>query len=124
MKPIIEIWCLPKELIEDGLREIHKSVVEAVESVGELGLIGEESMVVIFPPMMDCDLGTNIVNIVIEGYGFPVPKGLTKDKEKALWVRLAFKIFKALKKFYPDAFIQCSVGGPDGPYKGYWSSED
>ena len=112
--PVIKVWCLPKST-ERKLNKVFGSIVKAVESVPELGLKGNKSMTVLFPPdMMKFGLGTEIIIEVT---------GLFKKPERTAEVRnrLAEHLGKTLKEHFPDAMVECFVF-PFNPKKGFWTN--
>lgn len=113
--PIIKIWCLPK-LDEENLREIHQSVVNAVEKVEVLGLKGESSITTLFPTdMMSYGLGTEVI---IEVCGLFVKP----ERTPAVRNELARNLVESLHGFFPEAFVECFIQNFD-PAQGFWSSK-
>ncbi len=115
--PVIKVWCLP-DITEEKLRELHHGIVKATESVEALRLNGEQSMTVLFPEdKMKYGLGTDI--IVEVGWLFVKP-------ERTLDVRreLVRNLYRIVKKFFPNAKVECGEESLDREKQGFWSSEE
>ena len=115
--PVIKVWCLPHDLTEEQLREIHKGIVKAVENVEILGIKGEQGMVTLFPKdMMSYGLGSEIVIEV---------SGLFEKIERTDAVRneLACNLGAAVQGVFPDAFVMCLIDSFNHE-KGFWSSRE
>lgn len=116
--PVIKLWCLPNDLDEERLRELHKAVVAAVVGVKELGLRGEQDMITLFPPdMMKYGLGTEIIIEVGELFGKP-------ERTEEVRGRLAQSLGETVKSLFPDAKVVCKLDPPFDPKQGYWVSPE
>jgi len=89
---------------EVGLRELHRGIVAAVESVPELGITGEKEITCLFPSdMMAYGLGTEII---IEVTGLYEKPERTQDVRD----RLAQALIEAVRALQPDAeLLECFV---------------
>jgi hypothetical protein len=113
--PIIKVWCLPKQT-EDELNHLHKSIVEAVVSITELGLKDKNQMTCLFvPDLMSYGLGQEIV-IEIGGL-YEKPERTDEVKR-----RLAESVGKNVKNIYQNARVECFVTSFD-PKRGFWKSD-
>lgn len=113
--PVIKVWCLPKST-ERKLNQVFEGIVKAVESVPELGLSGQSSMTVLFPPdMMKFGLGSEIIIEVT---------GLFEKPERTAEVRnrLAERLGGTLKKHFPKAMVECFIFPFDPRSQGFWTS--
>jgi hypothetical protein len=96
---VIKTWCLPAGQSEGGLRILHKTIVNVVVSVPELGLKDQNDMVCLFPSdLMKYGLGEEIV---IE---------VTDISEKPKYTKKAFQELKenireAVSGLYPNARV-------------------
>jgi hypothetical protein len=114
IKPVITLSCLPGDLTEERLREIHRALVEAMEDSKIFGIHGEESIICLFAPdMMRYGLGTEVV---VEGKWFPEDGTLEKD-----WSELAYRVGKAVQSLFQHSFVQCILRG-FGAERGFWTS--
>jgi len=110
--PVIKVWCLPKSS-ERKLNKVFKGIVSAVESVSELGLMGEKDMTVLFPTdMMKYGLGTEII---VEVTGLFMKSERTNEVRQ----RLARAIGIIIKGLFPKAMVECFVY-PFDPAQGFW----
>lgn len=58
----IKTWCLPNDLSEEGMNDLHNAIVSAVLSIPETGVKDETEMLNLFPSdLMSYGLGTEIV---------------------------------------------------------------
>src|SRR5512133_791491 len=113
--PIIKVWCLPEGQTEEGLKELHQAIVDAVISVKELCLEDETDMTVLFPPdLMKYGLG-QVIAIEVSGL-FKKPK-----RNEEVRQRLAERIGKAVHRLYPKADVECLVYSFN-PKQGFWTS--
>jgi len=113
--PVIKVWCLPADFSEDQLRQLHQAIVQAVISVKELGLKGEEDMVTLFPKdMMAYGLGTEIVIEVTELWKKP-------ERTDEVRARLARDLGGTLKVVFPEARVMCYIT-PFDHLQGFWVS--
>ncbi len=117
IKPVITVSCLPGDLTEEVLVQIHQALVGAMEKTYKFGIHGEESTVHLFvPDMMKYGLGTEIV---IEGKWFPEPEyEVITDSD---WNWLARSLGVAVQSILQHTFIQCVVKG-FGVERGFWTS--
>jgi hypothetical protein len=114
--PNIKMWCLPQDLSEERLREIHKAVVKAVVDIKELGIRGEQDMITLFPPdMMKYGAGTEIIIEVGELFDKP-------ERTPQVRQRLATSLGETVKAMFPDAKVVCKLDPPFDPKQGYWVS--
>jgi hypothetical protein len=112
--PIIKVWCLPKST-ELKLNKVFKDIIKVIESVPELGLKGQNSVTVLFPPdMMRFGLGTEII---IEVTGLFIKPERTPEVRN----RLAERLGKTLKEHFPKAMVECFVF-PFDPNQGFWTN--
>ena len=110
--PVIKVWCLPADLSEERLRELHKAIVGAAVRVHELGLRGEDDMVTLFPKdMMSYGLGTEIVIEVTE---------LCETPESTDEVRKKFArhLVSIVKVMFPNAQVMSYIT-PYRPANGF-----
>lgn len=115
-KPVIKVWCLPI-MTETNLKSLHRKIVAAVESVSVLGLKGEGSIVVLFPPdMMNYGLGSDIF---IEITGLTIRPEWTQDVGRIL----AESVGRTIKGVIPRASVECVVSRSSSQ-DGFWSSEE
>jgi hypothetical protein len=113
--PVIKVWCLPKGITERKLNEIFEGIVSTVESVSELGLKGQRSMTVLFPPdAMKFGLGTEII---VEVTGLFVKPERTDEVRQ----RLSKVLGITIEKFFPKAMVECFVQ-PFDPAQGFWTN--
>ena len=112
--PIVKVWCLPADLTENQLRDIHKSIVAAAVSVKELGIIDEKSMTTLFPKdMMGYGLGTEII-IEVTSRQFNEHGPKTRN-------HFAQALVEAVQKFFPKAMVECFIL-PFGIMDGFFHS--
>ncbi len=103
----IKNWCLPGDLSEEQLNDLHNSIVEAVISIEEVGVRDERDMLNLFPSdMMSYGLGSEVV---IEVTGFPIEEAHNVH----LRDKLADAIGAAVKGQIIGATVQCTVYSPD-----------
>lgn len=58
----VKVWCLPANETEEQLRELHKSIVRAMQDLPPLEIVDENDMLVLFvPDMMKYGLGNEIL---------------------------------------------------------------
>ena len=102
--PVVRVSCLPWNLTEDNLRDIHRSIVAGAVSVPEVGVKDEKTMTVLFPPdMMEYGLGSEIIVEVISGtFG-------EKNLEDDVLKRFSNAMVLAVKKFHPQAMVECFI---------------
>lgn len=113
----IKVWCLPANLTEGVLRQLHQEMVNAVVSIPELGLKDQNDMVTLFPTdMMKYGLGEEIiVEVEVAAKYEHTPE--TKQ-------RLAANLGFVLKTHFPQAKVE--VGPVRTLYPtvdAFWSSE-
>lgn len=115
--PQITVWCLPQNLGERKLRQLHKAIVAAAVSVKELELTGEGDMLTLFPPdMMRYGAGTEIMVQVSELWDRP---GRTPQVRN----RLATALGQAVKAMFPKAVVAARVDPLFRPARdGFWTS--
>ena len=112
--PVITVSCLPK-CSQRMLKKTFDAIVQAVEGIPELGLHGEKSMTVLFPPdSMKYGLGTEII-IQVTGL-FVKPERTEKVRN-----RLAECLGKTIKGLFPKAMVECFVF-PFDPRQGFWAN--
>ncbi|CAN5152719.1 hypothetical protein BH11PAT3_BH11PAT3_0740 [soil metagenome] len=102
--PVVRISCLPADLTEAQLRDLHRAIVIGAVSVPEVGLKDETTMTVLFPSdMMSYGLGTEIIIEVISG--------VFGEKHLGHKVRSAFAdaMVLAVKKFHPQSMVECFI---------------
>ncbi len=102
--PVVRVSCLPGNLTEDNLRDIHRSIVAGAVSVPEVGVKDEKTMTVLFPPdMMQYGLGSEIIIEVISGaFG---EKNLGDSVRK----KFADAMVLAVKRLFPQAMVECFI---------------
>lgn len=115
--PVIKVWCLPAELKEDDLRQLHRQMVNAVVSVRELGLKDQNDMTILFPvDMMKYGLGEEII---VEVEMFERPERAPEVK-KRLVANLGF----VLKMHFPKAKVEVGPVKTFNPETdGFWFSQ-
>jgi len=110
--PIIKVWCLPKNITEERLKILCKSIITTVEGIAELGLAGKDAITVLFPSdRMEWGLGDEIVAEVAI---FNKPE--RTDEVRA---RLAKTIGTLLHGNFPSAKIECFIH-PLERSSGFW----
>ena len=115
--PVIKVWCLPADQTQEGLEQLHKNIVAAVEAVPELGLQGEKEMTCLFPPdLMHYGLGSEIIVEVT---------GLFEKPERTPEVRnrLAQNIGERVKALYPKAMVEVFVYPFNPTISGFWKAD-
>jgi len=102
---VIKVWCLPPNQAEDDLNRLHRVIVEAVTSVTELGLQGEDDLICLFPPdLMEYGLRKEIaVEINTDG----LFENLEQTQE--VYRRLRGCVRGSVQEFYPEAKVRCFV---------------
>ncbi len=111
--PMIKVWCLPDDLTEGELREIHQDIVKAAMSVEVLGFKGEEDMLTLFPKdMMTYGLGTEIAIEVTELWDKP-------ERTDEVRAELAKQLGEAVSKHFPTAKVMCYIT-PFSQRQGFW----
>lgn len=114
---VIKVWCLPR-FEEAQLKQLHRSLVEAVVGIPKFGVKDEKGMVCLFPSdMMQYGLGEEII---VEVTGV---KEMWLGNDTESWHQLAARIGYAVREHLPEAHIECFVYG-FRPTNGYWSSEN
>ncbi|MCK9578206.1 hypothetical protein M0R01_01775 [bacterium] len=114
--PIIKVWCLPC-MSENELNQLYNVIVNAVESISELGLKGQKAITVLFPTdSMALGLGEEVIIEVT---------GLFKKPERtpALRQRIARELGQAIAEVFPETKIECFIYSFD-PAEGFWSSSE
>jgi len=111
----VKVWCLPNDS-EIVLNSLYKSIVEALVSIPELSIKGEEDILCLFPPdLMKYGLGEEI-SIEINGLPFMF------SKNEPVCERIAKCVGKSVSAIYPKARVECSVEEFNA-YKKVWDSE-
>jgi hypothetical protein len=115
--PQITVWCLPPDLTEERLRELHKRIVAAAVSIMELGLNGEQDFLTVFPPdMMKYGAGTEIMVQVSELWEKP-------ERTPEVRNRLARALGEGVKEMFPEALVAVRLDPPFDPKRdGFWAS--
>ncbi len=113
MMPMIKVWCLPNNLTEEKLREVHQEIVRAAVSVKELGLKDEGDILTLFPKdMMNYGLGTEIAIEVAELWEMP-------ERTDEVRATLAKQLGEAVSRHFPTAKVMCYIT-PFGQQQGFW----
>lgn len=109
----VKNWCLPGDLSQDRLEELHNAIVAAVISVPETNITRERDMLNLFPPdMMSYGLGQEIRIEITD-----LPCKLLK----AVRDRLATVVGEAVQKLFTEARIKC-IAREASSNDGSWSS--
>jgi hypothetical protein len=110
--PVVRVSCLPADLTEEQLRDIHKSIVAEAMAMPEFGIKDERHMTVLFPPdMMSYGLGSEIIIEVLSGAFDRFDLGID-SKEK-----FARAMVRAVKKLHPEPMVECFIH-PFGAFYG------
>lgn len=110
--PIIKVWCLPKNITEDRLQILCKSIITTVESIHELDLFGKDAITVLFPSdRMEWGLGDEIIAEVAI---FNKP-----ERTDVVCAKLAEKVGTLLHGNFPSAKIECFIH-PLERSSGFW----
>lgn len=98
----IKTWCLPNDLSEEELNNLHEAIVYAVISIPEVGVKDESKMLNLFPKdMMGYGLGTEIV---IEITKVPV------NCSRIILNKLAKSVTLAVRRMLPKArVLECEA---------------
>ena len=98
----IKTWCLPNDLSEEELNNLHKAIVNAVISIPETLIKNESGMLNLFPKdMMSYGLGNEIVIEITK-----VPANCSRP----VLIKLAKSIALAVRKMLPEArIIECEA---------------
>lgn len=98
---LLKVWCLPKELTEEQLKELFRSLLEAAKDVPNTGVFNENDITILFPAdRMEWGLGDDIIAEISD-----VPVGLGFVGKK----RLAGRIGRTLTVRFPSSFVKCKV---------------
>jgi hypothetical protein len=109
---IIKVWCLPKNMTEERLKILCKSIITTVEGIAELGLAGKDAITVLFPSdRMEWGLGDEIVAEVAI---FNKP-----ERTEEVRAKLAETIGMLLHGNFPNAKIECFIH-PLRRSSGFW----
>ncbi len=102
MTPIVKVWCLPADLTEGRLRNIHEDILRACICIPELGIHAEKDLTVLFPKdMMKYGLGSEIVIEI----SIPSGPAVTQKMCRTLVELVAL----AIAGSFPKATIQCQI---------------
>jgi len=112
MRPIVKMFCLPADLSEERLKELHHNIVAIMMGLVE-GVRSEDDLLVLFiPDMMKYGLGKDIlVEIVLPiGSSFSplLPRSVSRN------------ITNTLIDMFPTANVNCLIGFSDAS-DGFWS---
>ena len=98
---MVKVWCLPANITEERLREIHQKLVTVATGIRGLHVRDEKGMCVVFPKdMMLYGLGEEII-VEVSNIGFGAIEnyvGLMADS-----------FAQAVKEFFPGSHVQCQV---------------
>jgi hypothetical protein len=98
----IKTWCLPNDLSEDELNDLHTAIVDAVVSVPEIRVKDESEMLNLFPrDLMSYGLGTEIIIEITK---------VSADCSDVALERLVRVVAYAVRKMFPKArVIECEA---------------
>lgn len=116
--PVIQVWCLPEGISEKDFINLFNDIVSAVVEVRELGLKDMHDMTILFPPdRMRYGLGEDIIIEISKLFDKP-------ERTAEVRNRLAGKVGGVIKKYFPDAYVECFVEtfDPQSPKVGFWAS--
>lgn len=117
LMPIVEVYCLPTQVSQEQLNDLHREIIETVESVPELGLKDKNAVSVLFP-MDRLIRGLSDEIIIIKVIGLFV----TPERSPAVRQKLAERLGSVVaKKFSNTIKTECFVF-PFDPEDGFWSS--
>ncbi|PID52219.1 MAG: hypothetical protein CR972_02965 [Candidatus Moraniibacteriota bacterium] len=106
----VKTWCLPADLTEEQLQELHNAIVCAVTSVPETRVSSENDMLNLFPEdKMRYGLGTEIL-VEITGCTCSHPARM----------KLMQAVGKVVKSLFPQAHVTCTATSIE--FFGSWSS--
>ena len=97
----IKTWCLPADLSEKKLNELHNAIVKSVVDVPETCVKSEYDMINLFPKDM-----------MIYGLGNEIIIEITKVPKKCDYRNcgiLADSVSRAVKRLFPKAKIECEA---------------
>ncbi len=107
----IRTWCLPAELTEEEMNNLHNAIVNAVISIPETGVSSENDMLNLFPAdMMKYGLGTEIFVEILQC-----------ELEEEGCALLTEAVGKTVKGIFPKANVECIA--LKGNVSAQWSSE-
>jgi len=108
VKPVVTLWCLPK-MTEEQLVDLHRDVVQSFHAVLPQLVIGEESLIVLFPPdQMKHGLGQEVY-IEVKDLNLKSVAGGGDSLAGAFRVQLAMELCLCISRWVPKAKVQSCV---------------
>ena len=97
----IKTWCLPNDMSEEDIEELHNAIVSAVVSIPQTGVKDESDMLNLFPSdLMSYGLGTEIS---VEITKVPI------SDDNIVYKKLAAKVGYAVQKMFSSAHVECEA---------------
>ena len=105
--PVIKVWCLPPK--QGDFQDIRDDVVAAAMSVPEVGIENGRTVSVLFPEGLRNEI---IIEVISRAFD-------ARRLGASVRNQFAMEMVFAVKKFYPNAMVECFIlpfGRADGFY--------